>query len=109
MATVKFNETDEFVNELTKDANKVERSIVRIVFRTSFDSGIPHIHILTLVASAVVDGHVVRLERRCGSFWKETEEQKKVVEFAESHADRIRSACAEMKLEVRSGVFEAAA
>lgn len=105
MAVVKFNEVEAFINELAADANKVDRGIVRIVFRRSTDSY--PFQVLSLIASAVVAGHVVRLERRIGSYVGESD-GKRVGEECEMVADKIRSAIAGMSLEVRSGSFEAA-
>jgi chromosome condensin MukBEF complex kleisin-like MukF subunit len=107
MIVVKFGSVDEFVSELVTDSNKIDRAIVRVVFRTALEQPMP-MRSLTLIASAIVDGKLVRLERRVGSFFEDSTEADRVRAEGEKLADMIRQAAADMKLEIRSGVFEAA-
>ena len=107
MATIRFHQVSEFLDELRKDRGKVDRGIVRMAFRHTKN---PPLTTLTLVASAVVAGHVVTLERRCGEFmFADGPDSKPVQDRGDEFADMVKQACAEMNLEVRSGVFEAAA
>lgn len=104
---VRFTSTGDFCEELVADAQKVDRGIVRLSFRTTH--GVP-MRSLALVASYVAAGNIVILERRCGDYMFPNDEQhKKVAEYAEQQAGLIRQACAGVSLEIRGGVYEAAA
>ena len=105
MATVKFNDTDEFIEELRRDADAVDRKVLRLTFRYRLVDPSP-MQSMAVVASAVIAGHVVELEDRCGTFFQQTREADEVRAAAKKRADAIRVAAEELGLEVRSGVFE---
>lgn len=105
MATVRFGHVDEFVEELRRDAGAVDRGVVRLTFRTTFEAPDPTRSVAVL-ASAVVAGHVLRLEARCGSFFPDTDEAAAVVARAEESAEEIRKTAESLGLHVRPGVFE---
>lgn len=104
--TVRFTSTADFVEELTRDAARVERGIVRLSFRTTYS--VPMFSV-SMLATAVIAGHVVTLHRYCGSYmFSGSQESRLVGEDAEKQADLIRTAVAELQLEIRQGVYEAA-
>lgn len=107
MAKVRFHQVSEFLEELRKDHDKVDRGLVRVTFRTDYSTPM---HTASVIASALISGVVVTVERRCGVYmFKDTPESRAVWDTAEANAEAIRKECAELQLEVRSGVFEAVA
>jgi hypothetical protein len=105
MATVKFNDVSEFVEEITRDAGAVERKVIRITFRHRMVDPVP-MREMSVVATAVVAGHVVELVDRCGTFFSETDEAERSKTAAKNKYDLIRAAAEKLGLEVRAGVFE---
>lgn len=104
---VKFNSTEEFCEELRKDAFKVDRGIVRVtnLFRVSGLS--PSIRHLIVVATYSAEGQVVKLERYCGDIWGINKEaDDKVLSKAQAFHDFIISTCQELCLELRAGTLE---
>lgn len=108
MAVVKFNDTDEFIHELRRDAHEVDRKILRLTYRRRQDSGTLPILSLAVIASAVIAGHVVALDERCGTYIPQSGEWEKVKADADKKFDAIKAVAGELGLEVRAGVFEGA-
>jgi hypothetical protein len=107
MATVKFGDVGEFIEELKRDAANVERSIVRLTYRWRSADPSP-IRSMSVVASAVIGGHIVTLEERCGSYFPDTSDAQEVAAAAAKKLGAIEAAAKELGLEVRAGVFETA-
>lgn len=106
MATVKFNDPNEFVEEIARDASKVEGKILRVTTSQRRGGGLPLVG-LAVIATAVVRGHVVRLDRFCGEYMMPgSPEAEKVRTECNRIADGIRAKAGEMGLECRPGVFE---
>mgnify|MGYP001592156555 CR=1 FL=1 len=101
---VRFNLVEEFLEELEKDKEIVERKIVRItsLFTQTKDFPIKH---LSVVASYKVAGELVRLKVFCGQIW-ESEHDKEVIDKARQIRNRIEKTCQEFTLEVRAGIYE---
>ena len=108
MATVKFTDAAEFTAELGKDWGLVERAIVRLttVTRPAREVDIPELRHVSVVATALVDGRIVRLDRYCGQLWGVPEGDKQVLELAGQVQRLIEEFCVEAGLEVRAGVYE---
>jgi hypothetical protein len=109
MASVSFNSVAEFVEELRKDSGRVERGIVRLTNLYTPARESPSIRYLSVVATCLVDGHIIRLDRFCGTIWGlDGDRDREVYEKAGQYQREIEAACGELGLEVRSGVFEKA-
>ena len=108
MATVKFTDAAEFVAELTLDGNLVERGIVRltVVTRPAREVVLPEMRHLSVVATALVGGHIVRMDRYCGKLWGVPDADTKVAALAREVQELIEGFCEEAGLEVRAGLFE---
>ncbi len=103
---VKFNSAQEFLKELEKDKDKVERRIVRLVYvwvPSRLSSNIQH---LSVVATARVEGLVYRLDRYCGDVWQIDGQDEPVKKKAEETSKLLSDGCAALGLEVRNGLFE---
>ncbi|VTU02764.1 Marine sediment metagenome DNA, contig: S12H4_C00178 OS=marine sediment metagenome GN=S12H4_01031 PE=4 SV=1 [Gemmataceae bacterium] len=106
-AQVRFTQVAEFIEELKRDGAEVQRNIVRVTFREEHQTPLTSV---TVIASALVAGCVVTLARRCGGFmFRDGPDAKEVWAAAEKHAELVRTACGELGLEVRAGVYEAVA
>ena len=70
MPTVKFNDPEDFLAELAKDKEKVDRGIVRLVYSFTPTKVSPNIQHLSVVATALVGTQVYRLETYCGDLWR---------------------------------------
>jgi len=106
MGTVKFNDVEEFLGEMAKDRDCVDRHLVRVtnLFRSSTVS--PIIRHLSVVATARVGSDIVRLESYCGDIWQMAPRDTRVVEKAEQLQRMLAEGCARLGLEVRAGLLE---
>jgi hypothetical protein len=105
--TARFHQVDEFIEELRRDRDKIDRGLVRVTCRHT--RGTP-MYSLTVVASAIVGNVVLLLERRCGEYmFPDDGPGRQVRDKAEQYAAALQAECQALGLETRSGVFEAAA
>lgn len=102
---VKFNDPKEFLEELAKDAQLIKRSIVRVTQQTTQSNQVPVIAHLSVVATAEVEGDIVRLDRYCGQLWNIGKDEK-VLGLAKEMVNQIIKGCEALGLEVRAGVLE---
>lgn len=107
MATVRFHHADEFLAELALDTDQIERKIVRTTYRNDYQQPFTAV---SVVASAIVAGHVVTLEQRCGNYMnRDDTDGKEVLDRADKVIEEVRRGAAKLGMEVRAGVFVAAA
>lgn len=104
--TVTFNEPEEFLEELERDAEHVYRRIVRVTRRWTASKVHPGIHHLELVATAVVKDQVVQLRRYVGDIWRMKGQDQPVLNAADQKQREIEARCQAMGLEVRAGMME---
>lgn len=104
MPTVKFSDPEDFLEELAKDKEKVDRGIVRLVY--SFN---PSTHGITthlsVVATALVGTQLYRLETYCGDLWRIESPDQPVHEKGSAVKEAIAAGCAKLGLEVRGGAI----
>lgn len=104
---VRFSDPKEFLEELAKDRDHVERRIVRLTNLYRPSQRVPSVQHLSVVATARVGREVVRLEVYCGDFWYlDKEKDQKVLDKAKALHTTIEEGCARLGLEVRAGVLE---
>jgi len=104
---VTFNQVGEFIDELEKDAGKVERNLVRCtkLFEPSRLS--PTIRLVSIFSTYSVAGQVITLTRYCGDIWGiNREKDNEVIAKADAYLKSIEKACKHLKLEVRAGMLE---
>jgi hypothetical protein len=104
---VRFNQTKEFCEELKKDADKVDRGIVRCsnLFENAKIS--PNIRYVTFVATYSIQGQIVELRDYCGDIWRmEQERDQKVYDKAKECYEAVEKTCDRLKLEIRGGCLE---
>lgn len=100
---VKFNNTDEFIDELRADADMIEPKVLRRTTRMLRSGELPLVT-YTTIATAVVFERLVILEHRCGETMFKLDEEIK----GRLDADyaKLEAAAKELGLEVRAGVFD---
>jgi hypothetical protein len=104
MATVKFNDPSEFVRELRRDREKIERKILRLTCGHRHEYPMT---VLTVLATALVGSVVVRLERRCGSYMTgDSNGMDQTLAAVRADCKLVEAAAHELGLEVRAGVYE---
>jgi hypothetical protein len=98
---VRFTEAAEFTGELARDAERVERRIVRLTQQARPAQG-GAFHYLLVHAGAVIEGQLVCLTAYAGQHWGEgMSETTKGYERANELLERIRTACEAAGLETR--------
>lgn len=102
---VRFNDANEFLKELAKDRDHVERRIVRLTNLYRPSQRVPSIQHLSVVATTRVGRELVRLETYCGDLWNLGRDQS-VLDKAKVLHQTIEDGCASLGLEVRSGVLD---
>jgi len=109
MARVLFTETEEFLEELERDARAgaVQDNIVRVTRRFKAAENSPTLTLLSVVATYVSRAQVVTLERHMGTLWGKGFEgqDKPVLEKAGQLVNRIISAAERLGLETRAGII----
>ena len=104
---VTFNQVEEFIAELGKDAGKVSRGIVRCTklfeaFRLS-----PSIRLVSIFSTYSVDGQVITLTCYCGdTSGINREKDREVIAKADGYLKSIEEACKRLGLEARAGVLK---
>ena len=104
---VRFNSVEEFLAELAADVELVERKIVRVT--NLFRQKSPSFHDVTVVASAIVRSHIVRLDRLVGAVMDTrdlTESDREVRARADGILTEIELKVQKMGLNARAGIYE---
>lgn len=102
---VRFNEPSEFISELGKDVELVDRRLVRItgLYRQVMGA----VRDYSVVATAKVGPDLYRLEKYVGQLWGlKAEADKEVLRKGEEVKDQLDLACVELGLAVRAGLLE---
>jgi hypothetical protein len=129
---IKFNQVDEFVEELKKefpiaipnpdpDLNQEEKKSLMAAIRrglgqilrltclyrdSTMNSNIKHATVIATIKSAS-EKDIIRLERYCGEMWGVGGEvDDKVKANRDTAFKSIEDACKELGIEVRAGIFE---
>lgn len=107
MATVRFSEVDEFIEELNKDYPVVDASpILRItgLFRPGAAAAIRCCYLLATIINP--RGELVKLESYCGDLWGQpTIDDKTQAKYEEKRCILVEAAKS-LHLDVRAGMFE---
>jgi len=102
---IKFNAADEFVEELKKEP--LAKPVVRLTYLRKANDKIAPLNSLFIVATAkAADGDLIKLEHYCGALWGVGPEDDKTQHHGEDVHRYIENHCADLHLEVRSGIYE---
>jgi hypothetical protein len=106
---VRFNDVNEFIEEIQLDLAQIDRGIVQVTKAVSLTATPPLRH-LAVVATARIGDTVVRLDHFCGELWEERATEgshdAKIYARAEELMKRIEIAARSSSLEVRAGIVE---
>ncbi|MCI0462771.1 MAG: hypothetical protein L0Z62_37970 [Gemmataceae bacterium] len=101
---VQFHAVEEFLAEIARDKEQIDRGILRISILRRFHD--PFVH-LFLLATAVVGGIVVRLDQRLGEcFAADAAASAGIGKKGEELMARLGREAEQLGLEVRAGFFE---
>lgn len=103
--TVKFNATEEYVNELEKNAPVVHRKIVRVTKRAQITNMYP-IQRMYVTATYVAEGDIIRLDRYVGDLQGDKRTDDALYRKADAIINSIEKASKELGLEPRAGMYE---
>lgn len=111
MATVRFNDVEEWSEELRKDLP--DRGIVRLSYLFKPSRISPNIRHVLLVATHIVTRpggpphQLVRFEKYVGDLWGLNQERdKEVMGWGEELKANIEAVCRDLRLDVRAGMIE---
>lgn len=101
---VRFTEPAEFLDELKRDRDLIERKIVRLskLGKPSPDGAATAAYV---VAGAIVAGRPVVLERYIGDLWGITASDNRVQRDAGQMMRELRAGLAELELDERGGML----
>jgi len=105
MLTVKFNQPEEYLDEMSKDPppDKIVRSTV--IYRGSrLTPNIKHVSVLATYLSK--RNQIILLEHYCGDVWVGQDVNQKTQQKINEVQDKIDRCAQELGLEVRDGTLE---
>jgi hypothetical protein len=109
MITVKFNEPDEFIQELQKDYpdRYGGRPIIRLTGLIKNARLLPIRHLYLAASIINPRDQIVKLEKYCGDLWGSNtkSDQDSRARYDELYG-MVKKAAEDLNLEVRGGVFE---
>ena len=109
MAIVQFNNTEEFLAELTADLVQLDPKLVRVTNCYQHSTQTPIIQYVSVVATARVSADILRLDVFCGEVWNvDTQHNTPVWKKVEAVQHQLRASCAQLGLEVRAGLWKRA-
>lgn len=109
---VKFNNVDEFIQEL--ELSPPDHGIVRATYIFTPSSISPNIRHVQVVATCFITREgdaeqIVRLEKYAGDLWGMGDVDERVMEKAEEAKSSLESKCRHLNLDVRGGMLESPA
>lgn len=108
-ATIRFSDVDEFIDELRKDFIHIEHGIVRVTRTWRPSRETPAIQHVSVVATAIVRGHIVRFERCFGDDWGPNfagPSRDAILRGSEEALRTLEDYCQKAGLHFRAGIFE---
>lgn len=100
---VSFHDLEEYLAELRLDKDRIDRGVLRVTVRRRY--GNPFVTV-SIVATATVDGVLVKLEHRIGESFAGDEKTNGLTDKAQTTLDTLTEAGKSLGLDVRAGVFE---
>ena len=105
MPIVQFNNTEEFLAELTADLDKLDRHLVRVTNLYQQSTQMPVMQYVSVVATARVATDIIRLDIYCGDVWNaDTQHNAPVLKKVEAIQQSLRASCTQLGVEVRAGL-----
>lgn len=113
MPSVKFNEVEEFLREMEKEASYIQPYVVRIT--NMFRRGEANTEFVSVRAGFICyhelgfrdrRGFYIRLDAHVGQTWPDESMTKETMDKALAIREKIEAKCKELNLEVRGGVYD---
>ena len=101
---VLFHAVEEFLQELEKDKDLVERKIVRLTNLSQQSTITPVIRHLYVTATYKAAGEIIQFKQYVGDLWN-AEQDKKVIEKSIALQEQIETACKHCGLDIRAGLY----
>lgn len=105
MITVSFQSENEFYEEMTRDAENIDRKIVRLTYLQE-SSKVGLSRLFYLIGSYSVDDQIVMLRRYYGELVGDDEKDAGVMQAAALVHTSISAQCQRCGLEVRPGMVK---
>jgi hypothetical protein len=103
---VQFHDVGEFLTELEKDREHVDRAIVRVTCLHTSHAELPIIYV-SVVATANISGYVIRLDKRAGNYMHHAQtDREEVRQRADQIAGALQNKLESLGLEIRTGILE---
>jgi len=105
---VKFNDPKEFLEEMEKDRDEIDRRIVRLTTLRTPSKQVHSIYLYTVVATYRRGDEIVRLEKFCGDYWHDinTKGNEKTEQNIKATYEILEEGIRKLGLEVRGGTYE---
>jgi hypothetical protein len=101
---VQFHAVEEFLTEITRDRERIDRGILRVTVLRRFHD--PFVHVF-LLATAAVGSTIVRLDQRLGEcFAADATAAAGIGKKGDELMARLGKEAERLGLEVRTGFFE---
>lgn len=100
--TVTFNDVHEYLTELGRDRDRVDRRILRVTVGRRYGAAFVTV---SVVATALVEGVVVRLDRVVGEAFVGDEQGAGLAARTQTLLDELTEGGQALGLEVRAGVY----
>jgi hypothetical protein len=101
---VQFHAIEEFLREITRDRDRIDRGILWVTILRRFHD--PFVH-MSLLATAVIGSTIVRLDQRLGEcFAADATAAAGIGKKGDEHMARLGKEAERLRLEVRTGFFE---
>ncbi len=105
MITVSFQSEGEFSEEIARDAENIDRKIVRLTYLQQA-SKVGLSRLFYLIGSYSVDDQIVMLKRYYGELMGDDEKDADVMQAAALAHTSIAAQCQQHELEVRPGMLK---
>lgn len=100
---VKFNSTEEYIDELRKNASSIKNNILRITKRAQFTSISRR---LFITATYIIGDEIIRLDRYVGDLVGEKQADNALYRQADAIMNSIEKTAKELKIDSRAGLYE---
>lgn len=104
--SVRFTEPAEYLAELKRDRDLVERGIIRVALVQHAAGPAGVLIRLRVVAGAIVEGRPVIFERIIGDLWGQQAADAEVLERAQRIKGELEDGLIDLGLEVRGGTLD---
>lgn len=101
--TVKFHSTEEYNEEMVKNAPEIHRNIVRVTKRARFSGTLQRLYI---TATHRVGDEIIRLDRYVGELQQEKKADDALYRKADAIMNALEKTAKQAGLETRAGMYD---